>query len=70
MQLLILLVWKPYQVKNGFIKCLDDTALYKVQVIRNIKIFKFGDGQKIYSKYKAIISAKIGKTECCIQTKI
>ena len=51
-------------------KCLDDTALNKVQFISSRKVFKFGDGWEIYSNYKTVIPAKIGKTECCIQTKI
>ena len=54
----------------NFTKCLDDTALNKVQVIPSRKVFKFGDGRKVYSKYKEIILAKIGKTECYIQTEI
>ena len=43
----------------NFMKCLDDTALNKVQVVPSRKVFKFGDGRKIYSKYKAVIPAKI-----------
>ena len=31
---------------------------------------KFGDGQKVYSKYKAIIRAKIGKIESYIQIEM
>ena len=54
----------------NFMKCLDDTALNKVQVIPSRKIFKFSDSRKVYSKYKAIVSAKIAKTECYIQTEI
>ena len=41
-----------------------------LQVIPNRNVFKFGDGQKDYSNYKAIILAKIGKAECYIQTEI
>ena len=51
-------------------KCLGDTALNKVQFISSRKVFKFGDGWEIYSNYKTVIPAKIGKPECCIQTKI
>ena len=51
-------------------KCLDDTVLNKVQVIPSRKLFKFGDDRTVYSKYKATILAKIGKTECYIQTEI
>ena len=54
----------------NFIKCLDDTALNKVQVIPSRKVFEFGDGRKISPKYKAIIPAKMGKTKCYIQTEI
>ena len=31
---------------------------------------KFGDGQKVYSKYKAIIRAKIDKIESYIQIEM
>ena len=54
----------------NFIKYLVNTALNKVQVIPSRKVFKFGDGQKVYLKYKAIIPVKIGKTNCYIQTEI
>ena len=54
----------------NFIKCLDDSAFKKVQVVPWRKIFKFGDGWKVYSKRKAIMTAKIGKTEYFIQTII
>ena len=54
----------------NFMKCLDDTVLNKVQVIPSRKLFKFGDDRTVYSKYKATILAKIGKTECYIQTEI
>ena len=54
----------------NFIKCLDDSAFKKVQVVPWRKIFKFGDGRKVYSKCKAIMTAKIGKTEYFIQTII
>ena len=33
-------------------------------------LVKFGDGQKVYSKYKAIIRAKIGKIESYIQIEM
>ena len=51
-------------------KSLDGTALSKVQVTPSKKVFTFGDSWKVYSKYKAIIPAKICKNECYIQTKI
>ena len=35
-----------------------------------VEVFKFGDGRKVYSKYQAIIPAKIGYKECFIQTEI
>ena len=35
-----------------------------------LKVFKFHDGRKVYSKYKTIIPAKIDKSECYIQTEI
>ena len=54
----------------NFMKCLDDIALNKVHVVPSRKICKFGDDRKVYSKYKAIIPAKISKTECYIQTEI
>ena len=63
MQLLVLHVRKQYQVKNFFFnfrKCLEDTALNKVQVISSRKVFKFGNGRNVYLKYKTIIPAKIG----------
>ena len=37
----------------NFINCLDDTSLNKVQVIPSKKVFKFGDGRKVYSKYQS-----------------
>ena len=55
---------------NNFISCLDDTALNSVKIIPSKKVFKFGDGRKVYSKYQAIIPAKIGSKECFIQTEI
>ena len=73
MQLLVLHERKQYQVKKffcNFMKCLEDTALNKVQVISNRKVFNFGNGRKVYLKYKTIIPAKIGKAECFVQTKI
>ena len=55
---------------QNYLKCLDDTALNKVKVIPSEKTFKFGDGQKIVSKFQATIPAKIGSTDCFIQTEI
>ena len=42
----------------------------RIQVIPSGNVFKSGDGSKVYSKYRAIIPAKIGKAECYIQTEI
>ena len=55
---------------QNYLKCLDDTALNKVKVIPREKTFKFGDGRKIVSNFQATIPAKIGSTDCFIQTEI
>ena len=55
---------------QNYLKCLDDTALNKVRVIPSEKTFKFGDGRKIVSNFQATIPAKIGSTDCFIQTEI
>ena len=34
------------------------------------KTFKFGDGGKVFSTFRAIISAKIVSTDCFIRTEI
>ena len=34
------------------------------------KTFKFGDRRKVFSTFQAIIPARIGNTDCFIQTKI
>ena len=55
---------------NNYISCLDDTSKNSVKIIPSKKVFKFGDGRKVYSKYQAIIPAKIGSKECFIQSEI
>ena len=55
---------------HNFLKCLDDTAFNKVKIVSSEKTFKFGDGQKVFSKFQAIISAKIVSTDCFIKTEI
>ena len=55
---------------HNFLKCLDDTAFDKVKIVSNEKTFKFGDGQKVFSTFQAIISAKIVSTDCFIKTEI
>ena len=55
---------------HNFLKCLDDTALNKVKIVPSEKTFKFGDGRKVFSTFQAIIPARIGSTDCFIQTEI
>ena len=54
----------------NYMTCLDDTAINLIEIKPSRKVFKFGDGRKVYSKYQAIIPAKIGSKECFIQTEI
>ena len=52
----------------NYMNCLDDTAINLIEIKPSRKVFKFGDGRKVYSKYQAIIPVKIGSKECFIQT--
>ena len=45
-------------------------ALNKVKIVPSEKTFKFGDGRKVFSTFQAIIPARIGSTDCFIQTEI
>ena len=54
----------------NYMNCLDDTAINLIEIKPGRKVFKFGYGRKVYSKYQAIIPAKIGSKECFIQTEI
>ena len=42
---------------HNFLKCLDNTALNKVNIVPSEKKFKFGDGRKVFSTFQAIILA-------------
>ena len=54
----------------NYMNCLDDTEINLIEIKPSRKVFKFGNGRKVYSKYQAIIPAKIGSKECFIQTEI
>ena len=54
----------------NYMNCLDDTAINLIEIKPSRKVFKFGDARKVYSKYQAIIPAKIGSKESFIQTEI
>ena len=55
---------------HNYLKCLDDTALNKVETRSSKKTFKFGDGRKVSSKFQAVIPVKIGDKNCFIETEI
>ena len=54
----------------NYMDCLDDTAINLIEIKPSRKVFKSGDGRKVYFKYQAIIPAKIESKECFIQTEI
>ena len=48
---------------HNFLKCLDDTALYKVKIVPIKKKIQLGDGRKVFSTFQVIIPARIESTD-------